>query len=418
MADVKIPLVKYQHIENLLTRLSTVRQYLDTHHLTHAEWLATEKIDGANLQWCTDGQKVVCASRSRILAEGDTFHNYQQLRDQYRKSVLQSYRVVEGLAREAFTVVRLYGEIFGGLYPKTIKRKTKDVKDSGDGTASGGVKAECTPEPLTTPQVAADIPLPENPVLAPRPVQSRVFYAPHVDFYLFDVSYETLDGRHLYLDADDVVGLARDCGFRHVADPLHRGTLDEMLTLDPAFPTTIPRRLGLAPLPGNLAEGYVLRLAQNPTYTRDTDKTLVTVCVKYKLKQQSFEETAGGAVVDMIRERVAKDNRKPKVKIVLEEGEQAFLVHILAGFTDNRIVSIMSKMDDNTKRKTTGKRLAAMLMDDVIEELSHDRDDLVEVMAEFMGDKDKLRKVKSAAFVEAEEFVFEYQSKQEQEEEY
>lgn len=180
---------------------------LATTDTTGGRWIATEKIHGAQLVVATDGTAVRVGKRKAWLADDEPFFGWQLLRDRLNATAETAHRACGG-------TVRLYGELYGGAYP--------------------------SPEVAPIPGVSA--------------VQTGVWYAPGVRFALFDVLTEQGD----YLPYDEVAAIAAAGGV-DVVPLLKRGTRAEAGAVPTRFTTTVPDSLGLPELPGNIAEGVVIR---------------------------------------------------------------------------------------------------------------------------------------------------------------
>jgi Rnl2 family RNA ligase len=175
-------------------------------------WVATEKLHGAQLVVAHDGERFAVGKRKAWLDGGEAFFGWQLLRSR-----------LEQAARAALSpgavAVRLYGELYGGGYPHT------------------------------------DVP----PAPGMSPVQTGIWYSPEVRFALFDVlRHDRPDAPGRYLVYRDLHAIADRAGL-DVVPLLGRGPRATLDGLPTRFPTRVPQRLGLPELPGNLAEGLVLR---------------------------------------------------------------------------------------------------------------------------------------------------------------
>ncbi|GIH93363.1 RNA ligase family protein [Planobispora siamensis] len=178
----------------------------------HREWVATEKLHGAQMVIAYDGRKLSVGKRKAWLREDEPFFGWQLLRAAFA-------RVGEAALSRGGAAVRVYGELYGGRYPH--------------------------PEVPPAPGAA--------------PVQTGVWYSPEIRFALFDVlRHEDPDDPGVFLPYADVAGIAADAGL-DVVPLLAGGGRPEIEALPVRFPTRVPRMLGLPELPGNLAEGLVLR---------------------------------------------------------------------------------------------------------------------------------------------------------------
>lgn len=178
------------------------------------DWIATEKVHGANFSFVTDGTNIKYASRTRVLDSNADFFNADSKMTKYHRCVKKAF----SLAKEKYAHLELlviYGEYFGGFYPgHTIEKGLKKV-------------------------------------------QGGVAYSPDHHFYAFDVSVNAKG----YIDFDDCQTLLSAAGFPLVAEPLRRGSLRQVLATDvEQLESTIPARLGLEPPTSfRIAEGIVIR---------------------------------------------------------------------------------------------------------------------------------------------------------------
>lgn len=193
--------------------------------LEKAQWVVMEKIHGANFCFITDGREVRCASRKQVLGPQDDFFGYQAVSARLRQKILDLYALVVPPAPagspgvQTFRVL-VYGELFGGSYPHP------------------------------------DVP----PDLTVQPIQTGIFYAPSIEFCAFDIAIEERSSQpRVYLDYDAAMKLFEQAGLFY-ARPLLIGSFQEALNYPLGFSSTIPRRLGLPPLPTeNKAEGVVIK---------------------------------------------------------------------------------------------------------------------------------------------------------------
>ena len=199
-------------------------------------WVATEKIHGANLVVATDGVDAEVGKRKAFLADDEPFFGWQLLRSQLIHAARALHAALGG-----HEVVRLYGEIFGGAYPHP------------DVAPVGGLVA----------------------------VQSGIWYAPDIRFALFDV----LHGDE-FLAHSEVEALAAAHAL-FVVPLLGRGSRAELEGLPVRFPSRVATSLGLPPLPGNVAEGLVLK----PDAREHVDGRYVTKWKIPELDDARFDES-------------------------------------------------------------------------------------------------------------------------------
>ena len=121
-----------------------------------------------------------------------------------------------------------------------------------------------------------------------------------------------------------------------ISQILHKGTLDELLNLDPYFKTTIPKMYDLPEIDNNYAEGYVLK----PLKIACDKKNKISL----KLKRHNLAER-------IINPEETKSNYSSDVK------------HILFSYLNkNRLASVLSKMTDEEKMNNE------LILDNLVED--------------------------------------------------
>jgi len=170
-------------------------------------------------------------------------------------------------------------------------------------------------------------------------IQKGVAYGPK-RFAAFDIMR---DGE--YIPYDEFVSLCDTHGIERCVE-IARGSLDELLAIDPSFPTRMSK-CGSE----DTAEGFVLKptvIARFPNGSR----------VILKKKSPGFSEQSKGA--------------KPKVVIELTDSQQELFVRATEYATQAKLDCVLSKMGEDPPFNDV---FAAMLAD-VLEELGKDEVDL------------------------------------------
>lgn len=207
------------------------------------DWVASEKIHGAQLVLGVDATDVQVGKRKAWLAADDAFFGWQLLRPALHAA---ARAVREGVGGGG--TVWIYGELFGGHYPH--------------------------------PDVAA--------VPGLVPVQTGIWYAPDVRYAVFDIVHEPPAAEPSFLSYDQVQQLAESTGLL-TAPLLARGRISELNRLPVRYTSNVAAQLGLPALPDNVAEGYVLKVATaSPIGNRP--------CAKRKIPEfdeQQFDESQG-----------------------------------------------------------------------------------------------------------------------------
>ncbi|XVQ09412.1 RNA ligase family protein [Spirillospora sp. CA-255316] len=202
-------------------------------------WVAEEKVHGAHLALVSDGRTARAAGRRGLLDEDrlEAFFGVTRL-----WPVLAT--AAAAAARAAGQEVILFGELAGGGYPH--------------------------------PQVA--------PVEDIGPVQTGVWYGPDLVWLAFDGAVRTPSGPR-WMGRAELAELVDEAGLACVP-LLGRGPRQKLADLTVDFPTLVPGALGLPDLPGNRAEGYVLK----PAVSWDTGERGPRPVVK--VKHPGFAEDA------------------------------------------------------------------------------------------------------------------------------
>lgn len=178
-----------------------------------ARWVATEKIHGAQLVVATDGDVVRVGKRKAWLRPDEPFFGWQLLRHELEAKARAMHAAL-GRGGQ----LHLYGELFGGAYPH--------------------------PDVPALPGLSA--------------VQTGIAYAPGVAWAVFDALVVAGQGTPVFLAHSTLEALAERVGLM-VPPRLGRGTRAELARLPVRYPSRVPALLHLPELPGNVAEGYVLK---------------------------------------------------------------------------------------------------------------------------------------------------------------
>ena len=208
------------------------------------DWIASEKIHGAQLVLGANATQIKIGKRKAWLAPDESFFGWQLL----RLALTEAARTIfDSLGSQG--AIYVYGELFGGCYPH------------------------------------ADV----APVHGLVPVQTGIWYAPDLRYSVFDIVHVTNDGA-MFVAADRVRELAAHAGL-HVAPILGRGRLTDLQRLPVRYPSHVARELGLPSIDTNVAEGYVLKPAgAAPFDTRP--------CAKYKIPEFDEQQFDGASALD------------------------------------------------------------------------------------------------------------------------
>ncbi|CAG8448897.1 hypothetical protein C2G38_128065 [Gigaspora rosea] len=215
--DDKVPVtwgtfVPYGSIENL--RNATKQFKLDVDVLNSCEWVATEKIDGVNFSFHTNGQEIKCARRNGFLEPNEKFNDYQSILEKYKSKILSFYKLMQSKNLIKGEMIVIYGELFGG-----------------------GKK-----------------------------------YSTKKEFMIFDI----FDGLDL-IDFDIMEELLNESADLPYLKPLIRDNYQNIINYDPKFITTIPNLLGYPPSSHKIiAEGIVIKPIKN-IRTSKGDRVIIKI---------------------------------------------------------------------------------------------------------------------------------------------
>lgn len=284
------------------------------------EWVAVEKVHGANFQMTTDGKDVKCGKRTAFVTEDDdkSFFGFTTVLENYRAKVLALFDHVKR-AHPDVTVVTVFGELFGNGYYQigSVERSRACEKN--------------------------------------KPVQTEVFYCPHLDFYAFDVrinfpvrAHDTTNTTQTFLSYDECVALWTTCGFPLFAKALKRGTFQQMYDFDvEGMRSWIPHHFGLPELKDNFAEGIVIKPVR-PIGQQYLELYL-------KKKQAKFVEVHRGE---------APKNFHRKLAISSGDDIKAYVDDVCRYVTETRLVNLISKHGTGMQQKEKVGRLVADVIQD------------------------------------------------------
>ncbi len=295
-ANKKVPFFRrYDDIENTYREelIEKIRQLE-----YQGEWVVEEKIHGANFSFWIDQEEIKVAKRSSFLNEEELrkFYRCNKVVQAHQDHCQRLFQVVTDWAERGelgkVLLVVVYGELFGGWYPHPEVPKVPDVV----------------------------------------PLQKEIFYSPDLGFCAFDVLIRKEDGNKVFLDVDSRNTVLQQAGFLE-SRSLFRGTLDECLQHPNAFPTTIPRRLGLPEIEGNVCEGVVIRPVE-PLYFPRGGRVIL------KNKNEKFSE----------RTKKKRKRGSQEGKMAWTSEQQELLQKLLEYHVRARFMSVMSKygmIDEN-----------------------------------------------------------------------
>lgn len=274
------------------------------------DWVATEKIHGANFSFWTDGDTVWIGKRSGVIGDGHNFFSSFKLEKYFPDiKVIYGNLVDAGIAENGDVMV-IYGEIFGGSF--------FGQQEPGSKSVQGGMN-----------------------------------YHPGTEFAAYDIMVYPLDGEDYclsYLEMLEMIGHGVP-----LCPEVARGDFYTLLKLDNNFQSLVPAMFNLEIPEGEWAqsEGFVIRPLDGEKYIKGGR------CI-IKSKNEKFNERGG-------KTKTAGDKTAAS-KLTAEE-EQLYMRFSIY-FNQARFESVVSKFGDVTW-KDFGK-LNGLLIVDAKEEFERD----------------------------------------------
>lgn len=259
-------------------------------------FIATEKLHGSNFAVYHDGTEFRYARRNGFLEETENFHESKRISETHKPDFAKIYNFCKDLYTGTSYVI-IYGEIVG------------------DG------------------------------------VQASIKYTNQNAFYIFDICIvESYNDHEVYkfLSYNDFL-IATTMSNLKTAPVIKRGTIEELLQLNPAFTSTV-----MDVNHENPAEGYVLKTEREEVFSTEVDDFEIERHM-IKFKNPKFDETAN----------------VPKKKTSKEKVDTEFFdIHL----TFNRLCAVKSKL--SAKQAKNKKELAEHLYLDALLEVAKSEYDL------------------------------------------
>ena len=202
--------VKYNSVQN-----SYQLKFMDRiirEEKTSGDWIATEKIHGANFSFWYDGRKLRMAKRTAWIADDENFYGIQNLKEDLIPKILNLFENLE-MNKGHIGCIAVFGEIYGGTYPH--------------------------PEVKAVPNA--------------KKVQKGVYYCPQNDFAVYDIKVD-----NHFLDFLDMQEFCEQVGLRFVKGVCY-GSFKKCLEQENDFLSDIYKEYDLPPIDDNICEGIVIR---------------------------------------------------------------------------------------------------------------------------------------------------------------
>lgn len=270
-------------------------------------FIVQEKVHGANFSFFSDGKEIKIGKRTAFIDKDEKFFNAHHILEHYKKNVMEVFKKVKTIYPDVETVV-IYGELFGGGYKH---KEVEPVKDA--------VK-----------------------------VQKGIEYAPHNEFYAFDIK---LNGT-TYLDIDITNQIFEETGFFY-AKILFQGTLEEALKFPNDFDSKIPAWLGLPEIENNMCEGTIVKTLKTKYFGNGSRVIL-------KNKNEKWTE----------KSKMVRKERPAQKEVRFSENAQNIWDEIQKYATINRLNNVVSKIGE-FEPKMVGK-VIGLFSKDILEDFEKD----------------------------------------------
>ncbi|AIN98074.2 mitochondrial RNA ligase 2 [Leishmania panamensis] len=341
---------RYSEIENAHSRRI---EALKNAGLFNDEWIATEKVHGANFGiYSTEhGKTLQYAKRSGIMPPHEHFFGYHILiPDLARYAQKGRELLMERLGSSPSTVI-INGELFGGKYDHpSVPKRRQSVMVAG------------RPRTITA-------------------VQNNAFpqYCPDLHFYAFDIKYRMTEEEDYYtMTYDEALAIFEKIPGLLYAKAIIRGPLSKVTAFDVEnFVTTIPPLVGMGdyPLKGNWSEGLVVKHRRRGEPGFDP-KGLTIMKLKCTAFQEISTDRRQGPRVDEMEE-VRQQSiqvsgvQLPDMESVIREPEVCQATqHLLSHVCENRLQSVLSKIgtDPFETQSMTPNELSTLLAKDALKD--------------------------------------------------
>ncbi|KAG5480779.1 hypothetical protein CUR178_05914 [Leishmania enriettii] len=350
---------RYSEIENAHSRRL---EALKNSGLFHDEWIATEKVHGANFGiYSTEhGKTIQYAKRSGIMPPHEHFFGYHILIPELARYARQGRELLaEQLGASPSTVI-INGELFGGKYDHpSVPKRRQSVMVAGRPRAITAVQNNAFPQ-----------------------------YSPDLHFYAFDIKYRmTEEESYRTMTYDQALTIFEKIPGLLYAKAIIRGPLSKVAAFDVEhFVTTIPPLVGMGdyPLKGNWSEGLVVKHCRRGEPGFDA-KGLTLMKFKCTAFQEISTDRRQGPRVDEMEE-VRRQSilvsgvqlpdmesviRDPKVR----QATQLLLDHVC----ENRLQSVLSKIgtDPFEAQSITPTELSTLLAKDALKDFLKEADAMI-----------------------------------------
>ena len=312
------PFSSYEKMPTTLKKIGLSAQ--DFAQLDKLDWVATEKIHGANFSFTYANGTLHYAKRKSILDWNHDFFGFQHVVARLEVQIVALFEALSTNYRAQ--QITIYGELFGGAYPHHEVNKIAHL----------------------------------------NAIQTGVYYSPDIHFCAFDIAIISDNDKH-YLDYETAVRYFATYHILH-ATPLFIGKLSHAMNFNIRIHSTIPKIWNLPPLNDNLIEGIVIKPYQSLPTSWSKARPII------KLKNQEFEE-------ELKFHEAQKWSYIPKVSTLTEE--LSFILEELQNYiTENRLESAISKIGAiSFEDPTRLSEVQLEMLHDTLEDFNENNDDIL-----------------------------------------
>ena len=312
----------YEKMPTTLKKIGFSAQ--DFTQLDKLDWVATEKIHGANFSFTYANGTLHYAKRKSLLNWNDDFFGFQHVVERLEVQIIELFEVLS--TKYEAKQITIYGELFGGAYPHQNVTKIANL----------------------------------------NAIQTGVYYCPNIHFCAFDIGLITDDEKY-YLDYKTAIRYFETHNILY-AKPLFIGKLSHTLNFNIRINSTIPKIWNLPPLNDNLIEGVVVKPYQPLPASWRKARPII------KLKNPEFEE-------ELKFHEARKWSYIPEVSTLSEE--LSYILEELSNYiTENRLESAISKIGSiSLKNNSRLGEIQVEILRDTLEDFNDDYDDILKQLS-------------------------------------
>ncbi|ASZ76428.1 RNA ligase [Proteus phage PM2] len=117
--------IKYGSIENIDNKKLVEKAFFEGFTSPGIFWIAQEKVHGTNFSFICDGKDVVCAKRTSVIGETESFFGYELILKRYKTNILEMYSFLKESMPD-LEELTIFGEYAGPGIQREVDYKEKD----------------------------------------------------------------------------------------------------------------------------------------------------------------------------------------------------------------------------------------------------------------------------------------------------